>query len=384
MKIISNVLVLLVSCLLGLLLGEAAIRFAAPQLLYRFPQGMFVPAPHRDYKLAPNFTGVSKTADFKTTIVTNSLGLREGRELGRKSDDTFRILSIGDSFAMAVGVDADDSYARLLERALKDSISGRRVEVVNAGVPGYNTRQEGAYLVDEGLALQPDLLLLQFYVGNDIIDNHWEPRVKAIDGYLASGAAPAGTLPPQVRSFLERNSQLYAFVWPLVRTMRDPGYRAERQRLAERFLSVYKTDETDDLKKMWATTRAQLGAMSAIAKERGIPLAVVVIPDPIQVDAEKWSRTLRGTGGVSGDLDRAKPSRRIAEFCADLGVPVVDLLPVFEKASPGEPTYLHLDGHWTRRGNAIAADAMRDLLVRAHLLEGATRTAGAVGGGERK
>ena len=143
------------SVVVALLCGELLVRYVAPQKLYRFPKGMFENHPSLQYKLTPNFRGIVKTLEYKTSIRINALGLREDREYGRKPPGTYRILAIGDSFTMGVNVELEDTYVKVLERLLESGSDGQTYEVINAGVPGYNTRQELTYLREEGFKLEP-------------------------------------------------------------------------------------------------------------------------------------------------------------------------------------------------------------------------------------
>lgn len=97
---------------------------------------------------------------------TNSLGFR-GPEIARqKPAGTFRILVLGDSVPYGVGVNDEVTFLRRWEGELNQRGPGR-FEVVNTGHPMYDTNQELALFRDEGLALQPDLVLL-IYIVNDI------------------------------------------------------------------------------------------------------------------------------------------------------------------------------------------------------------------------
>lgn len=97
---------------------------------------------------------------------TNRLGFR-GPELAvAKPANTVRILMLGDSVLYGTGVDDEVTFARRWERELNGR-GDRRYEVVNSGHPMYDTTQQAALLRDEGLRLQPDLVVL-VYVVNDV------------------------------------------------------------------------------------------------------------------------------------------------------------------------------------------------------------------------
>ena len=49
---------------------------------------------------------------------------------------------------------------------------GKNWEIINTGVVGWGNDQEYLFLIDEGLRYEPDIVLLAFYTGNDMTDNH--------------------------------------------------------------------------------------------------------------------------------------------------------------------------------------------------------------------
>lgn len=119
------------------------------------------PAPWDDvvYELIPGMQGDFIGVPYRT----NSHGMRD-RELPlRKPADEYRIALIGDSFAFGWGVADGKTFADRLEHDLADAVPGRRVEVLNFGVPGYNTAIEAAVLRRRAMAFEPDLVLVQFY-----------------------------------------------------------------------------------------------------------------------------------------------------------------------------------------------------------------------------
>src|SRR6185312_11095559 len=97
--------------------------------------------------------------------LTNSAGLHDHEYSVAKPPGTFRIVVLGDSVAFGYRVDLDASMTKVLERKL-NATGDMRVEVLNFGVPCYNTTQEVAYLNDTALEYAPGLVLL-IYVLND-------------------------------------------------------------------------------------------------------------------------------------------------------------------------------------------------------------------------
>ncbi len=116
----------------------------------------------RLYRLRPNLD--LDLGSFR--VRTNSIGFR-GPELGaRREGGPFRVLVLGDSVAFGWGVDDGLTFLRRFE-ADWNSKRDQKIEVCNAGHLVYDTTQQLALLREQGLALQPDLVLL-VYVVNDI------------------------------------------------------------------------------------------------------------------------------------------------------------------------------------------------------------------------
>jgi len=102
---------------------------------------------------------------------TNNLGLRRDRDtMATKSPDILRILVLGDSHTDGY-VNNDESFCALLESSLTRRLPpGRRVEVLNAGIAGYSPAQEFLWYKMRGALLEPDLVVVVFYVGNDVVE----------------------------------------------------------------------------------------------------------------------------------------------------------------------------------------------------------------------
>lgn len=129
--------------------------------------GFFLSDPVRIQRLAPGYTGWF--AGVPVTI--NQLGLRDTREYSlAKSPRTFRILVLGDSVTFGHGSVYEHSYPYLLEQRLRAWRSDVDWQVWNAAVPGYNTSQELAQLLDEGPRFRPDLVIVGFFE-NDFVEN---------------------------------------------------------------------------------------------------------------------------------------------------------------------------------------------------------------------
>lgn len=109
------------------------------------------------YELMPNLD-----QDFGHRLLrTNGRGMRDSGEYEiEKPPGVLRIVGVGDSGMFGWGLDQDQDYLSLLELNLSRKESSRRVEVLNLGVPGYNTQQEVDMLRDRGLQYAPDIVIV--------------------------------------------------------------------------------------------------------------------------------------------------------------------------------------------------------------------------------
>ena len=129
--------------------------------------GFFLSDPVRIQRLAPGYHGWFAGVP----VQINQLGFRDDREYAlEKSPRTFRVLVLGDSVTFGHGSVYEHSYPRLLEDHLRAWRPEVEWQVWNLGVPGYNTSQELAHLLEVGPAFQPDLVIVGFFE-NDFVGN---------------------------------------------------------------------------------------------------------------------------------------------------------------------------------------------------------------------
>lgn len=101
---------------------------------------------------------------------TNQAGMRQDTEYPlERSPGSVRIMGIGDSAMFGWGVDQGEDYLAVTEALLNEPASGTLYEVLNLGVPGYNTRQEVELLRVRGLPYRPDIVVLGWCF------NDWSP-----------------------------------------------------------------------------------------------------------------------------------------------------------------------------------------------------------------
>ena len=115
-------------------------------------------------------------------VVSNALGLREDHEVEQPKRD-LRVLVLGDSHTYGL-VANDESFANLLEPLLAENLSGRHVDVLNAGV-GSTFFQNYLGNLRRLADLEPDAVVLVAYGGNDF------SATMGLDRYLRGQGIPA-------------------------------------------------------------------------------------------------------------------------------------------------------------------------------------------------
>jgi hypothetical protein len=115
---------------------------------------------------------------------------------------------------------------------------------------------------------------------------------------------------------------------------------------------------------VWAEVeRALDDLVAAVARDRARAI-VVLAPSRLQIAPEELEAAVRRAGARLADYDATRPNRRLAEWAAARGVPLVDLTPAFSAAAArGERLHLVSDTHWNLRGNGLAGLALARALV---------------------
>ncbi|HET8945688.1 MAG TPA: hypothetical protein VFQ07_01790, partial [Candidatus Polarisedimenticolia bacterium] len=280
----------------------------------------------------------------------NSGGFKDIEHPRDKPAGTFRIVALGDSFAFG-SVPYEDNYLTLLGRRL--GTDARPVEVINMGISGAGPQDELALLRDEGLAYRPDLVLVSFFVGNDFTDTKRARRSSRFDSAVATLVRSVYGLAFKSAGRLPASDQYEdaAPTWP------DDTYLAmERDRSR-----IYEKGGTG--RRIYLDAIDFLGRIQSVCAERGVDLAVAVIPDEIQVNPDLRRRVLRASGADEAGLDFGLPDRFLREQLAARRIDACDLLDRFADASRGEVLYKPNDSHWNRAGNRLAAEVLADCLA---------------------
>lgn len=118
--------------------------------------------PGVTFELKPGLEALFKGVQIRI----NSHGYRDPKRTLEKPVGTWRIAALGDSVTFGWGVPLEQVFTRKMEQRLNQRSGHYKYEVLNFGVPAYNTGQEVAAFEARGLAFDPDVVLL-IIVSND-------------------------------------------------------------------------------------------------------------------------------------------------------------------------------------------------------------------------
>src|SRR3977135_495231 len=136
-----QILVLLIECVLTLGAVELGLAIFHP-VPFSIESNMYFEAdPYTGYRLKPGGVGHYQ---MDIPAVANSHGHRDVEVTLKKPPGVFRILVLGDSFTVGANVRQEEAYPKALEKRLK-SIYGSGIQVINAGVGGWDPFQYAQY-----------------------------------------------------------------------------------------------------------------------------------------------------------------------------------------------------------------------------------------------
>lgn len=326
------------------------------------------------------------------TIRINTTGQR-GKAVRPRRPEERRILFLGDSYTMAAQVSEEQTFVHGSERLLAERFP---TVAINGGVNGYGTYQELAYYRSYGRPLEADLVVLVFFPGNDFRDNmvttrqgrtlnpiyiqdpqrfirHEEREVRDAEGNPLTDPLSGDVIPKPDASWVEslgRHLMLGRLMVSRLARLKgrltgDLGLIDLEHRYYFYEIGMYQ--QRDDL--LFTTARELtlecLRLLRQWVEWDGAELAVVLIPSPNQVVPERWRQTLdeiQVTQEALGPLDFDFPNRLIREFCAEQGIPHLDLTDAFARSDNPADLFLTDDEHFSPLGHELVAAELANWL----------------------
>jgi len=342
-KVRSILLNTVVIALIAFSMGEIALRIYNHFL----PSFIFYSGSYDRFLGKP----LANDWDFKL----NSQGFKDG-EFTEKKGNTYRVLGIGDSFSFGV-VPYKYNYLTLIESQFH--AENTNVEVLNMGIPGIGPKDYLSLLVKEGLALQPDAVLLSFFVGNDFDES--KKRKLYEYSYVASLLHYIINIQRQYEGRIIHGEAEYCDDCPNFDNKQYLKVVYDRS-------SIYLVENKQFSEKL-NHALYYLKQIRNICISHSINLIVVIIPDELQINQD-LSREVKGA--YYPDLEENKwdislPNRLLSNELNKTGITNIDLYENFSNST--DQLYRPRDTHWNIAGNQLAANIIHEH-IRKHLTTG--------------
>lgn len=98
----------------------------------------------------------------------NALGCRGSDYEIPKPNNVYRVLMLGDSYTLGVGVHEPDTFTNKMQQFLNKQNTNTRYEFINCGVSGYGTREERMFYKLFGQRYQPDVVVVVMVWNDDL------------------------------------------------------------------------------------------------------------------------------------------------------------------------------------------------------------------------
>jgi hypothetical protein len=338
------------------------------------------------------------TREFSSTVKTNSMGFRAREFVSQKTART-RIVALGDSFTFGWGVNAEESWPKLLEEHLKSS--GLDVEIDNLGRAGGSPTTYADIAEKSVDLLHPDLLIVGILQGDDLAQMGLPPVTE-----FALGQDPhrldITARHPRLRSIAKRlyphfltmldqresNRHGVADDWQqIAQSVAASCNAAERSRLDQLdervkkaffagelnpslvYLSLHMPDyfmQTMDLSS--ATTKLrishmaeQLARIKSAAERNHARVLVVAVPYGIYVSRASFeTRQSIGFTATTEMLTSNAADEAIRQASQSAAVEFYEVTEQFRRSD--QEFFFPLDGHLNRTGHAYFADVVTPIV----------------------
>jgi hypothetical protein len=132
---------------------------------------------------------------------------------------------------------------------------------------------------------------------------------------------------------------------------------------------IFSKEGSEDLEHAWSLTRALIANLAREVRQDGAKFAVAILPSAMSVYSDAFEEVLE-RGGSERDFDQDYPQVRLERIGDELGVTTLDMVEPFRSATPDgssadEAAWLFLGGrgHFTERGNELAASLLHELVL---------------------
>ncbi len=283
---------------------------------------------------------VEEKPEFTHLRRTNSLGLAEEEIAAGKSEDEYRIIALGDSYTEGVGTSYDSTWIKVVEKSLTESISGKKITTINAGISGSDPYFQYILLRESLLQFKPDLVIVAINNSdvNDVLIRGGMERFQP-DGSTVFSRKPPGW------------EWVYAISYIYRHIVHD---------VLQYNLYLIKGDKVDS-EELEAVEKIKesIEEFKRLSKEHNFDLLVAVHPQEWEMIIERYVSNLDSL---------------LADLKGDQEINLIDLLEQYltngiitkENASD---FYWRLDSHHNTKGYEVMGLSIADKIIELRLIE---------------
>jgi lysophospholipase L1-like esterase len=327
---LTNLLLLVVSIAVALGIAEVVFRWHTSRTYDReLPEwavNLVVIHGAQVFAFKPHVSGEGVgSVDMKRKFPyrTNAHGLRDRDRLA-KAAGTKRVLVVGDSYTWGYAIAEEEAFPQVAERLFVER--GRAdVEVINGGVPDYNSRQERELLSKLVPIYRPDAVVL---------------------AYVVNDAEPTTSMPTAPEEVYRHSRS-----WLLT----EVAERLNRRVFRRRWLPTAKDnvgsnylDGFDEGSVKWRDSREAIREMRDLAAAAASSFTILMMPDFTQHLDDRYG--LR------------KIHDAVARWGRELDIPVFDLLELFHGEDQSK-LIVPWDGHPNAEAHRRIADFLVDRIL---------------------
>jgi len=368
-------------------LAEFTISIFKPQITYKkameYSNKCFKNDDLLPFTLEKNCTSKMKNiwGDYDTKYTINKQGYRGKDFQLEKEVYKKRILFLGDSFTFGLGVSDEKIFPNLVEEIINKKQLKYDYESINAAyAASFSPDSYYLYFKKRGFTLSPDLIIVAFFVWNDIADlseTDWiktdnaglPEKIISSSSVITDGKLVNVNIKPEYKIPYLRDSNLFVLFFQLFKNL-FPRRNMIQNDIPKRDLywgctmssaciHMFRPEEEKTYK--------VIKAMKELADTNSIPIVFVLIPVDYQLYPEaavKYANLIK-----MDTKDKQFIQNRLSTKLQEMSIPFLDLYPIFENQKNKGYPYFKNDAHFNETGHQITAEAIADLLERRKLLE---------------
>ena len=371
-RLLAPIIVLLVTVLLCEALLRAWYNLFPPlnhNLLPPSKAGLHLFEPrvgNAFYAVRPHHEQTFLRHEFRVSVRTNNLGLREARDYGGEHVD---IGFIGDSFTFGWGVEADERWSAIVQDAFP------ALNVLSYAYPNGHAPVNYLAWLQHNPEMLPDILVLGLFAFNDLAEDTADAVIEERDGVIAS--VGSRSLEVDRNGFVvgqgEQPPMFPSLAWWKRYTALGRTFVVARQRVVHGEGEMPRADELRPLDAGVLDDSARLALdhvrrIDALAREAGAVLLVFYIPFPSYIDETPvcpYTQPL-----CAAQREGNAPGEALAEWAHGENIAFIDPVAHFRGLSAqGIQLYYTWDAHWTPAGHAAAGELVADYIRRRGLLQ---------------